>query len=77
MKKLEYWEIPKSLIQCYNNKGIKELYEWQVEALCSGEGGVINGDNFVYSAPTSGGKSMVADLLLFRKVLLEGKKVFI
>lgn len=75
MKKFTYWNIPQSLILSLNHKGVYELYDWQVEALCSGNGEVINNNkNFVYTAPTSGGKSLVADLLLFRKVILEGKK---
>jgi DNA polymerase theta len=40
------------------------LYEWQMEALA--QPGVLDGGSLVYSAPTSAGKSLVADVLLLR-----------
>ncbi|RMZ52974.1 hypothetical protein APUTEX25_001093, partial [Auxenochlorella protothecoides] len=43
-------------------KGMHMMYPWQSAALEEG----WHGDNLVYSAPTSGGKSLVADLLLIK-----------
>ena len=43
------------------------LYDWQVEALA--QPGVLAGGSLVYSAPTSAGKSLVADVLLLRSLL--------
>ena len=40
------------------------LYDWQMEALA--QPGVLDGGSLVYSAPTSAGKSLVADVLLLR-----------
>ena len=46
-------------------KGLKELYPWQAAALESG----ADGSNLVYSAPTSGGKTIIAEILMIRKLL--------
>jgi DNA polymerase theta len=50
--------------QVYAAKGMTRLYEWQMEALA--QPGVLDGGSLVYSAPTSAGKSLVADVLLLR-----------
>lgn len=52
--------LRKSFVQALERKGIVSFYEWQRQALnkCS------DGQNFVYTAPTSGGKSLVADVLM-------------
>ena len=42
----------------------------QMEALC--QQGVLMGRNLVYSAPTSGGKSLVAEVLGLRRLLTTG-----
>jgi len=48
------------------------LYDWQAE--CLRTPGVLEGNaNLVYCAPTSGGKSMVAEMLMLRRVLETGK----
>ena len=53
--------------QVYEAKGMTRLYDWQVEALA--QPGVLAGGSLVYSAPTSAGKSLVADVLLLRSLL--------
>ena len=50
------------------NLGIDDLYPWQ--ARCLALPGVAEGtQDLLYSAPTSGGKTMVAELLLLLRVV--------
>ena len=42
------------------------LYRWQEECLATP--GVLAGRNLVYCAPTSGGKSLVAEVLMLRRI---------
>ena len=63
---LEFWGVPESAREALAAKGVRELYPWQME--CLSLPGVMEGRvNLLYSAPTSGGKSLVADLLLMRR----------
>ena len=55
------------MIQFYEKKGITHLYEWQ--SVCLLTDGVLEGRNLTYSAPTSGGKTLVAEILMARRVL--------
>ena len=47
--------------------------EWQNSCLCLES--VINGRNLVYSLPTSGGKTLVAEIQIFQQLLLKKKDV--
>ena len=51
-------------------KKIDTLYQWQSECL-NLEGVRDHTRNLVYCAPTSGGKSLVADLLVAKRLLLK------
>ena len=52
------------LLQAYKGKGIHKLYPWQAAALECG----ADGSNLVYCAPTSGGKTLVAEVLMIRQL---------
>lgn len=52
---------------------MNQLFDWQKE--CLYETGVLDGRNLVYCAPTSGGKTLVAELMMFRHVFVQKKKV--
>ena len=60
--------VPPFLSAAYASEmGIRELYPWQAECLACANGRALHDQgNLVYSAPTSGGKTLVAELLLFR-----------
>ncbi len=51
-------------MQAYAAKGVHKMYPWQAAALECGK----SGNNLVYCAPTSGGKSLVAEILLIRRI---------
>lgn len=68
--------LPEELVQAYAKRGIDRLYEWQ--AKCLSVPGVGDGGNLVYCAPTSGGKTMVSEILMLQRVsLLRKRAVFV
>ncbi|KAK3250240.1 hypothetical protein CYMTET_40375 [Cymbomonas tetramitiformis] len=68
--RLSDWEIPDSVVEAWKlPRG--EMYPWQ--ARCLATPGVREGRNLVYTAPTSSGKSLVAEVLLVRQLLQRDK----
>ncbi|EHB06668.1 DNA polymerase theta, partial [Heterocephalus glaber] len=73
---LANWGLPKAILQKYHSFGVKKMFEWQAECLLLGQ--VLEGKNLVYSAPTSSGKTLVAELLILKCVLeMQKKALFI
>ncbi|KAE9543083.1 hypothetical protein AGLY_002994 [Aphis glycines] len=72
---IDSWGLPAQIVENYKKRGIISMFPWQVECLTSD--GVLDGRNLVYSAPTSAGKTMVAELLTMQTVLERDKKVLI
>ncbi|KAK3891651.1 hypothetical protein Pcinc_004462 [Petrolisthes cinctipes] len=66
------WGLPDAVLERYHESGIHTMFPWQVE--CLSQPGVVEGKNLVYSAPTSAGKTLVAEMLLLKRVVEEGKK---
>ncbi|KAI1426928.1 P-loop containing nucleoside triphosphate hydrolase protein [Xylaria sp. FL1777] len=60
--------LPEPLVNNLSALGIKEIYPWQKQCLL-GPGLLDGTKNLVYSAPTGGGKSLVADILMLKRVL--------
>lgn len=59
--------LPRELVANFATLGIKIIYPWQKQCL-SGPGLLRGERNLVYSAPTGGGKSLVADVLMLKRV---------
>ncbi|XP_055424309.1 DNA polymerase theta isoform X2 [Bubalus kerabau] len=69
---LANWGLPTAVLEKYHSFGVKKMFEWQAECLLLGQ--VLEGKNLVYSAPTSAGKTLVAELLILKRVLEMRKK---
>nr|XP_020645197.1 DNA polymerase theta [Pogona vitticeps] len=69
---LANWGLPKAVLEKYNGLGVVRMFQWQAECLMVGQ--VLEGKNLVYSAPTSAGKTLVAELLMLKRVLETRKK---
>lgn len=63
---LTKWKFPKDVIEKYKSSKILEIFDWQAECLQIQE--VLEGKNLIYSAPTSAGKTLVAELLMLKNV---------
>jgi replicative superfamily II helicase len=64
------YDLPPELITNFQNAGVRSIYSWQKQCLLGP--GILDGSrNLVYSAPTGGGKSLVADLLMIKRVLAD------
>lgn len=56
IESLEHWEVPEDVRARYRQHGVETLFKWQIECLQAPK--VWQGGNLVYSAPTSGGKTL-------------------
>ncbi|OLN88554.1 DNA polymerase theta [Colletotrichum chlorophyti] len=72
-----FYGLPRPLVRNFYGLGIKIMYPWQ-KACLRGPGLLSGEKNLVYSAPTGGGKSLVADggtdpisVLMLKRVLEE------
>ncbi|KAH9593495.1 Helicase [Trypanosoma melophagium] len=70
-----FYDLPYAAQSFFNNRcGIKQLYPWQHEVLMRDD--IRNGGSLVYSLPTSGGKTLVAEISLLRCLLNSKKSCF-
>ncbi|KAF4594795.1 DNA polymerase theta subunit [Ophiocordyceps camponoti-floridani] len=62
--------LPPRLVSNFASLGICQIYPWQRNCLLGP--GLLDGEkNLVYCAPTGGGKSLVADVLMLKRVIEE------
>ncbi|KAJ5934146.1 Helicase C-terminal [Penicillium verhagenii] len=60
--------LPPALTANFAALGVKSIYAWQASCLLAQ--GLLSGErHLVYTAPTGGGKSMVADVLLLKRII--------
>lgn len=65
--------LPDRLVENFAALGINSIYPWQSKCLLANE--LIHGKgNLVYSAPTGGGKSLVADVIMLKMVIENPEK---
>ena len=74
LTKLENWGIPPAIRDRYHETGVSSLFEWQIECLTLNNASAFrNNTNLVYSAPTSGGKTLVCEILMLHKLAFTEK----
>eukprot|EP00906_Rhabdomonas_costata_P003286 RCo005025 len=66
--RLENWGLPRQVVEVYEQLGVRRLFEWQ-RACLEEDAVTVKGENLIYCAPTSGGKTLVAEVLLIRRLL--------
>ncbi|EEZ97532.1 DNA polymerase theta [Tribolium castaneum] len=73
-RSLASWGLPAAILDKYASRNITMMFPWQVECLNNPKILTMN-KNLVYSAPTSAGKTLVAEILSIKTVLERSKKV--
>ncbi|KAI9588682.1 helicase POLQ-like [Glossina fuscipes] len=69
-----FYGLPEKVKQMiFEHKQIKSLYEWQDE--CLNLPAVRQRKNLIYALPTSGGKTLVAEILILRELICREKNV--
>ena len=65
--------LPETLVKNFASLGINSIYPWQSSCLLGH--GILGGEkNLVYTAPTGGGKSLVADVLMLKRIIEDPSK---
>ncbi|KAL4792975.1 hypothetical protein BDV19DRAFT_400319 [Aspergillus venezuelensis] len=64
------FDLPHSLIANFAAVGVTSIYQWQAQCLL-GEGLLQGKRHLIYTAPTGGGKSLVADVLMLKRIIEE------
>lgn len=72
--KLRDWGLPSEITNKYEARGIIEMFDWQVRCLANTKV-LQDGYNLVYSAPTSAGKTLIAEILTIKTIVERQKKV--
>ncbi|KAL2853139.1 hypothetical protein BJX68DRAFT_234077 [Aspergillus pseudodeflectus] len=60
--------LPASLVANFVSAGVCNIYPWQASCL-SGQGLLEGKRHLIYTAPTGGGKSLVADVLMLKRII--------
>lgn len=61
--------ISESIIDVYHKSGLKKLFQWQYDLLINDKIRYPLSSNLLYSAPTSAGKTIVAEILALHTII--------
>lgn len=65
--------LPEQLVLNFESLGVRSIYPWQSSCLLGK--GVLSGEtSLIYTAPTGGGKSLVADVILLKRIIEDPSK---
>ena len=64
--------LPSELCRAFERQGVAKLYDWQRECIDS-VSALSTNNSLLYCAPTSGGKTLVAELVLLKNVIKDKK----
>lgn len=65
--------LPNSLVANFAALGVTSIYQWQASCLL-GQGLLEGKRHLIYTAPTGGGKSLVADVLMLKRIIEDPSK---
>jgi len=65
--------LPEQLVSNFESLGVRSIYPWQSTCLL-GKGLLSGETSLIYTAPTGGGKSLVADVLLLKRIIDDPSK---
>ncbi|OJJ03195.1 hypothetical protein ASPVEDRAFT_53684 [Aspergillus versicolor CBS 583.65] len=65
--------LPNSLVANFAAVGVTSIYQWQASCLL-GQGLLEGKRHLIYTAPTGGGKSLVADVLMLKRIIEDPSK---
>ena len=71
-----FMHIPYEISLAYQGFGINKVYDWQYD--CISTTSISEGESIVYCAPTSGGKTLISELIILRSVFyLKKRAIFV
>ncbi|XP_062540713.1 DNA polymerase theta [Armigeres subalbatus] len=70
------WGLPAAITKAYERKGITELFQWQADCLANAKV-ILECAHLIYSAPTSGGKTLVSEFLVAKTVVERKRKAIV
>lgn len=66
--------VPKRLQKSYAEQGVLKLFDWQRDCLTNAHFFAPYFENLVYTAPTSAGKTLVAEVIAACNILSTGRR---
>ena len=65
---LAYYGLPPNVVEAYARAGVRTLFSWQADCLHHADSAALRGRSLIITAPTSAGKSIIAEILFLRRL---------